>query len=64
MSGKNAGQFVEAMKMDRDFRDQIIATRDTEDMKRLLGKMGYIFTEHELVAAMAACMAQMDNLPT
>ncbi len=55
----NAQQFVEAMKSDKEFRHAIKSTDDDAQLKELLEKKGFAFSENELVHAMAACMDDM-----
>ena len=62
MSLESAHQFVSRMKEDREFRSAISSVTGNEALDDCLSSQGYEFGQWELVAAMAACMAELDKL--
>jgi len=61
MSLEHAQQFVSRMKEDGDFRATVRNIDNSEVLNDYLGAHGYEFDQRELVAAMAACMAELDD---
>lgn len=62
MSRKSAHQFVERMKMDQEFRQEVAASADTSAFQELLHHSGYDFAVQDLVGVMACCMEEMDRM--
>ena len=61
MAREDARQFVAKMKENPDFRNEIAQLNAPEDLDSCLIKEGLRFSRPELVAAMAECMAQMEQ---
>lgn len=60
MSITNARNFVARLKEDYDFRYKALATSGTEELISFLQTEGLVFTQRELVGAMAECMEQLE----
>ncbi len=62
MSQESAEQFVARMKEDKKFRRAVQGTADLVAFGEYLRSEGFAFNQRELVAAMAACMAELDAM--
>ena len=62
MGLESAKEFVNRMKEDKVFRKQVGATTNKETFWALVKKENFNFDEHHLAGAIAACMAEMDDL--
>lgn len=60
MSINNARNFVARLKEDFDFRNKILTTSSCKDLVVFLQSENLIFTQRELVGAMAECMEQQE----
>ncbi len=61
MPVNDARIFVAKMREDRIFREKVLQTKNKDDLDLLLHGEGMFFDQHELVGAMAECMAQMEQ---
>lgn len=61
MSLANAQQFVSRMKEDKKFRAAVQQVADVAELNDYLRDQGLEFNQRELVAAMAACMTELDT---
>lgn len=61
MSLEHAHQFVSRMKEDREFRSAVSSSTDKQSLSDYLKAQGYEFDRRELIAAMAACMAELEK---
>jgi len=55
----DARTFVTKMRENRDFREKVLTTDQTEELTGFLRREGLRFDLRELAGAMAECMAQM-----
>ncbi len=62
MSYENAQLFVEEMKTDSRFRSLVANVENGESLMALLREKSYDFDQKDLVRAMAACMAEIDEM--
>ncbi|MBI5594373.1 MAG: Nif11 family protein [Deltaproteobacteria bacterium] len=62
MSLESAHQFVSRMKEDGEFRSVASSSPGNEVLNDYLTVQGYEFDRLELIAAMAACMADLDKM--
>lgn len=62
MSLEGAHRFVAKMKEDREFRSAVSNPADKDGLNNCLLAQGYEFSMGELIAAMAACMAELDKM--
>lgn len=60
MSINNARNFVTRMKEDYDFRNKALTSSSTEDLILFLQSENLVFTQRELVGAIAECMEQQE----
>lgn len=61
MSLEHAHQFVSRMKEEREFRLAVSSSKDSLSLDAYLKRQGYEFDRRELIAAMAACMAELEK---
>ncbi len=61
MSFEKAQQFVARMREDKSFRRGIQDAREAAALKEQIQGAGYLFSEQELMMAMAACMDNMEE---
>ena len=64
MSLDNAKLFVQRMREDTAFRNALEKVTDKQELWKLINKSGYRFDECDLVSAMSACMAELENNST
>jgi predicted ribosomally synthesized peptide with nif11-like leader len=62
MSYENAQQFIARMKEDQRFRKKVQGMPSNKKLKEYLEKHYYKFDERELICAMAACMAELEQV--
>ena len=60
MSLNNARRFVEKMREDKSFRNQVLQTTGPKELSSLLNAENLVFNKRELVGAMAECMQQLE----
>ena len=60
MSLNNARRFVEKMREDQSFRNQVLQTTGPKELSSLLNAENLVFDKRELVGAMAECMQQLE----
>lgn len=60
MSINNARNFVTRMKEDYNFRNKALTSSSTEDLILFLQSENLVFTQRELVGAIAECMEQQE----
>lgn len=63
MNFDSAQLFVQKMREDTDFRQSVGNFSDRSSLWQYLENNGFNFSECDLVKAMAACMAELDNTP-
>jgi len=61
MSLASAQQFVSVMKSDREFRAAVASLSTSLELGNFLQGQGYVFDLPDLIKAMAACMAELDQ---
>jgi len=61
MSLTNARTFVAKLKEDYVFRNKVLTTSGTEELAAFLRSINLVFTQRELVGAMADCMDQLES---
>lgn len=61
MSLASAQKFVSQMKTDREFRAAVISFSTRLELDNSLHVHGYDFDLPDLIKAMAACMAELDQ---
>lgn len=61
MKLKNAAQFVDEMKCNSCLRETMTKSENPESLAEILKCNGFGFNKSDLVKAMAACMAAMDD---
>ncbi len=61
MSLASAQQFVARMREDKAFRHQVRTAAAVGDLTPVLQKNGFAFELHQLSAAMAACMEELER---
>jgi len=61
MSLASARQFVVRMREDRPFRNQVQSAAAVGEVNPVLRKNGFAFELHQLIAAMAACMKELEG---
>ncbi len=61
MPQEDARRFVARMKEDPEFRQKVIQADGPEQLDSCLRGAGMLFTQQELIGAMAECMAQMEK---
>ncbi len=61
MSIESAQRFVTRMREDSEFRSRLSKFPNAASMKTFIVDSGFVFDEAHLVAAMAACMNEMDE---
>jgi hypothetical protein len=62
MSLASAQKFVALMRADGEFRARVIGFAEHIKMSNYLGSRGFEFDMSELIRAMAACMAQLEQI--
>ena len=60
MSLTNARTFVARLKENYDFRNKVLTTSGSEELVAFLQSINLVFTQRELVGAMAECMEQLE----
>ncbi len=58
---EDACRFVARMKEDVEFRMKVTQAAGPEEFDAFVREAGLLFNQQELVGAMAACMAQLDQ---
>ncbi len=61
MPQQDARKFVARMKEDPEFRQKVTQADGPEQLESCLHTEGMLFTQQELIGAMAECMAQMEK---
>ena len=61
MSIDDAQRFVQQMRDDTEFRRSVTGFGASSELWAFLNRNGYEFGSCDLVKAMAACMAEMEN---
>lgn len=62
MSLESAHQFVARMKEDKELRSVVSSSTGNEALNNYLREQGFEFNQRELIAAMAACMTELDKM--
>jgi predicted ribosomally synthesized peptide with nif11-like leader len=62
MNYNNAQAFVQRMREDTGFRNSIGTISDSAVLWKYIETNGFDFNECDLVKAMAACMAELENM--
>ena len=62
MNFTNAQLFVQRMREDTEFRNSVGNIGDSAELWKYLKTSGFDFNECDLVRAMAACMAELENM--
>ncbi len=63
MNFYNAQQFVQKMRGNNGFRETVTGFETTDELWTFLKANGFDFNVGDLIKAMAACMAEMDQQP-
>ncbi len=61
MPQEDARKFVARMKEDPEFRQKVTQADGPEQLESCLRGEGMSFSQHELIGAMAECMALMEK---
>ncbi len=61
MTADSAGLFVQTMREDIGFRNTLRKIGDRNNLWEYVKSKGYAFNECDLVKAMAACMAEIEE---
>jgi hypothetical protein len=61
MSLSSAQQFVVRMREDKTFRHRVRSAAAAGELPPVLQKNGFAFELHQLIAAMAACMQELEQ---
>jgi predicted ribosomally synthesized peptide with nif11-like leader len=62
MNFNSAQLFVQKMREDSVFRESVGNISDSAELWKYLKTNGFNFNECDLVKAMAACMAELENM--